>query len=298
MKEIFAYHAYWGKTEIPDWEIATLLASIHFTKKHFGNIHLFTDEQTRELLVKMIDAESKYDSIRVLVEPDFPIDRKHFWSYGKIQAMAEAPIPCISIDTDCIPYAKPEWPKGFSLIGLHYDPTEWSVYKNHLPVFKGFLPHWPLDCVPINCAVLALTSKNLRDFYVKHANEFVKRFSELTLEGYYDDIDTPDAVVFFEQRMITAAALMKGKNYCVLNQRMNDVNFPNPKEYYHLWARKDVYRQSQDSADSLIRGIILKMREHGFGKESNEIFNFWTDQGEQLPERLAVHYGKDPLRPI
>lgn len=201
-----------GEIQWEDELIAIQALSALTWKRHHGRIELYCNEAHLESLKKW-GVDELYDKIDTQFLENIPhyVDKKEFWTYGKIFIPSQLEPPFILVDTDLWITGPLEFDFTKSFTAFHEESFEKEKDYKFYVNFDDFVPEkyigqFDTTIKPTNVALLFINDKELVTEWNKTINEiiFAKRKTRL---------DRLQKTIFLEQWILPMLAKKMNREY-------------------------------------------------------------------------------------
>lgn len=294
--------------KISDFELATWVLSILSYKDKVGKI-VFCGDFNAINFIKQNGVYPLYDEI-IPICINSLVDTNRFWAASKIYALEKIKAPCVLMDLDLILLKRPN--PFFDVVALHEEPLSWETYKSDVLqsiLQKSIVNNGWSECLPLNTALLAFFSEDIKEKYVNVAKNCMERgsliFSEKPISMNKNGSCKNISDMVFAEQYALAAVLKSYKSRVKLMSSLNDqknhislndevVHLWNSKDFYSKhdrakeryldWCMESIYNICKDSIDySKIRTIIFKSELPNFRViDPNSGVVRWSYSGEWI----------------
>jgi hypothetical protein len=168
--------------------INCLYLSVLYSKKHFKEVVLVTDNAGKKMLIEKY--QIPFDSCSTELNELATENKKH-WSIGKIKACAVQKKPFVHIDNDVILFKKlPAQflmsPVGFQSFEGNFFSQYYSFCMDDLKLNWNESPKWldSSDYTAYNCGIMLFNDLRVLDEWYLHAKKYINYVDKKLLEGF------------------------------------------------------------------------------------------------------------------
>ncbi len=240
-----AIHSNWTKPRtktgsffIEDFDILTTVLSALKWREKNGRIKMATDSvgfefyNSRGMLPLWDEVTCELDNIPDTVNPS------QFWAAGKLFALKNADAPIAVIDTDFIVWDRIAFDNLKDITVIHREELYSDVYPDihHFKMMRGYVfnPDFDWRINPANTAFYVIKNKQLRDTYIREAEDFIDNA---------EDGDSLTYMVFAEQRLLPMCADMLRVELGEFSS-LEKLFFDGERYFTHTWGMKQQMREN------------------------------------------------------
>lgn len=266
-------------------EFLTMLLAALEWKETTGRVELYTD-RAGEAWAIGVGLHRIYNRIAILPELK-QIDRRRFWDIGKAVALEIVGDNAAVADTDLVYFGDLNLLQTNlfrrPIIG-HFEPVEWECYQTNRSAFEGygFDYGWDWSAPPVNVCLLSIPSEWQRFEYVRWALNAAVNISRNPPRDY---VDAGHYSTMFASQQILGMLLKRWQQPVRSVFTLRTLHHEPTDNGFHLWGRKDVYREWLGPRVVMLNWLRAKIEKHGDEAIAllriNNLFRDFTERGEK-----------------